>query len=429
MTTLVDHERNVAGWLMGPDADAAWLELCEAQVSDEQFTDPLCVNVVRCAAFAKEQGRTLDIFAVRDSAVRVGCELQAADCMRLVDEAVIIPGHLAPSLAYIKSEALRRAATMFFKRGAERIEGFDDLTEGLHKMNVELAALLSSQTSRSSSVHHITHYREEKVEQWKSAKNCGFVGLPSSLPEIDRHLGGYRRRVMTVIGGYRGEGKSLFLRQELYSMATKGFKVLLVTLEDPEDMASAIVAGHAARSSIFALDVGTASPFKIQDIDDTWAAMENLPFWTAGARTIEDIVSVCMTHKAKHGLDAVGIDHIQYISPYQRPKMDRNGTIALYSNAICGLLKDVDSAGLVASQFTRGAEKDNRRPRLSDLRDSGTIEQDCRQALLLSRDGEGHILEVAKNNFGPSGVDIGLKRIGNEHRFEYREIANQGGMV
>lgn len=428
MKDATHHERQIAGWLISHEAEAGWMELQESGLTADQFSDAFCRNVVRYASAVKGKRRPLDLYAVYDAARADGCELDRVAMNRLVDDAIIIHGHLAPSIEIVKDESLRRESLFMLKKSLVEMQESETARDKLNDILSQLTSMQAGQASRSSHVHHITHHRAEKVEQWRSANNVGFVGLPSSIEALNTALGGYRRKVMCIIGGYRGEGKSLFMRQELYSMARRGFKTLLVTLEDPEDMAAAVVAGHAARSSVFSLDVGKASPFQIDQIDRVWSGMDGLPMWTASARTIEDITTICLSHKARHGLDAVGIDHIQYISPYIRPRLDRNGTIALYSNAICNLLKDIDSAGLVASQFGRSAERDSRRPRLSDLRDSGTIEQDCRQALLLSRDGEGHILEVAKNNFGPSGIDIGLTRIGREHRFEYRHIQNDSDL-
>jgi replicative DNA helicase len=347
--------------------------------------------------------------------------------MRCVDEAVIIAGHLEPSIDALVSARLAIQAATVMESYARAMRDTESAIDLLREAQIKLGEL--SIGYQPTSVHHIGHFRQEKVDQWRAAKNTGFVGLPSSIKEIDQKLGGYRRKVMCMIGGYRGEGKSLFLRQELYSMAKRGYKTLLVSLEDPEDIAAAVVAGHASRKSIFALDTGMSSDYTRDVVDSEWQAMANLPMWTVYARTIQEIVSVCSAHKATHGLDAIGIDHIQYISPYQLPKMDRNGTVALYSGAICGMLKDLDAAGLVASQFSRRAESEGRRPKLSDLRDSGTLEQDCRQALLLSREGDHHVLEVAKNNFGPSGQDIQLKRIGEEHRFEAIEQTEQGETI
>lgn len=415
------NERQLAGWLFCETEQALRL-MNEHRVTDVHLEDTLCRNIYLSAVAFKKTGKTADHWLVMQEAKRIGLDIDAKEWQRCADEAVVVPGQLEPHLSSIKSEHIGRMAILAMRDGALKLKNGDDSTLVLHEVQRSLADLQCESTSVSNSVHHITDHRASTVERWRTAVDCGFVGIPSSLPEVDRALGGYRRKVMCILGGYRGEGKSLFMRQEMYSASCKGFKSLLICLEDPEDMAAAIIAGHKSGRSVFSLDIGHASDNHIMQIDDEWAGMANLPLWTASARSIDDIVAICLSHKAKYGLDFVGIDHIQYISPYQRKGMDRNGTIAMYSNTICGLLKDVDSAGLVASQFSRNAERDNRRPRLSDLRDSGTIEQDCRQALLLSRDANGHVLEVAKNNFGPSGVEIPLERIGSQHKFVVRKV-------
>jgi replicative DNA helicase len=423
------HQRNVIGWILSNyETESAWNTIRKRGVTEEHFTDALCRSVFIAADAVKKTSKRLDSLSIIDHAVRSGMPLDGQQqAMRCVDEAVIIAGHLEPSIDALLSAHLADRAAMTLASYARAMKDTENAIDTLHEAQLKLGEL--SLSYAPADVHHISHFREEKLAQWEAARNTGFVGLPSSIQGVNKNLGGYRRKVMCMIGGYRGEGKSLFLRQELYSMARKGFKCLLVTLEDPEDIAAAIVAGHAAKRSIFALDTGTASDYARQDVDAAWAGMQDLPLWTAYTRTIEEIVSVCTAHKAMYGLDAIGLDHIQYISPYQLPKMDRNGTVAMYSNTVCGLLKDMDAAGLVASQFSRRAESEGRRPKLSDLRDSGTLEQDCRQALLLSRDGDDHLIEVAKNNFGPSGTDIRLRRIGAEHRFEEVQSVIERDMV
>ena len=423
------HQRNVIGWLLsGYESESAWLTIGRRGLTSDHVPDRLCRMIFEAVESLKRRGRRIDSLAITDEATRAGMTLDDNKAaMRCVDEAVIIAGHLEPSIDAVISARLANQAASVMESYARAMKDTESAIDTLREAQVRLGELAAGY--QPASVHHITHFREEKVAQWEAAKDTGFVGLPSSIREIDQKLGGYRRKVMCMIGGYRGEGKSLFLRQELYSMAKRGFKTLLVTLEDPEDIAAAVVAGHVSRQSIFALDTGMSSAYTRREVDEAWEGMASIPMWTVYASTIQEIVSVCSAHKAMHGLDAIGIDHIQYISPYQIPKMDRNGTVALYSGAICGMLKDLDAAGLVASQFSRRAESEGRRPKLSDLRDSGTLEQDCRQALLLSRDGDNHILEVAKNNFGPSGQDITLRRIGAEHRFEAVESTEGSDMV
>jgi replicative DNA helicase len=102
--------------------------------------------------------------------------------------------------------------------------------------------------------------------------------------------------------------------------------------------------------------------------------------------------------------------------------MSRNDTMAHYSQCIVNMAKRLDIAAVCASQFSRASEKESRKPRLSDLRDSGSLEQDARQIILLYWDAEADsfMLEVAKNNYGQSGEAVEVIRYGDMQRFEER---------
>lgn len=424
MKDTTEHQEQLIGLLLYTDtSDAAWMIMQEHKVDTDCFTNPAFQSIYAAAGRIKAKRHALNIVTIGDEVDgQVKNQLNA-----ILKNCLCVISYIEHHIKIVKEDSLSRMAVSLFSSAAVELRQDDaDIRTIINDTQSRLVELQANQTSRGNVVHHVTHYREEKVDQWRNAKTTGFIGIPSSMEAIDKALGGYRRKVMCILGGYRGEGKSLFMRQELYAQSRRGYKALLITLEDPEDMAAAVIAGHASRRSIFALDTGYYHDERIiGEVYDAWMGMQELPLWTAAARTIEDVMTIATSHKARHGLDVIGIDHIQYITPYVRPRLDRNGTIAVYSSSICNMLKDLDCAGIVASQFARNAEKENRKPRLSDLRDSGTIEQDCRQALLLYRDGQDHIIEVAKNNFGPSGVEIGLTRVGNEHRFEYRERKEQ----
>jgi replicative DNA helicase len=122
--------------------------------------------------------------------------------------------------------------------------------------------------------------------------------------------------------------------------------------------------------------------------------------------------------KREHGIDILWIDHIQLIKPYELPHSNRNNTMAVYSQSIVALAKSLDIPIICLSQLSRDAEKGVRTPRLSDLRDSGTLEQDARQVLLLYQEKETFKLEIAKNNFGSSGNTVEMIRHSDKQRFE-----------
>jgi len=213
-------------------------------------------------------------------------------------------------------------------------------------------------------------------------------------------------------------------------LAQKGIKVALFSLEDPPDIASAGMVGNYANVNVFGLDTGRGNPQNLDVMDTAWKKIADLPLWImGGAMDIDTIETTSRLLKMKHGLDMIIIDHIQYIPPYILKGYSRNDTVAHYSSRTVGMASSMDVHVCNLSQFSRASEKEGRKPRLSDLRDSGSLEQDCRLAILLYFDGDKghHILDCAKNNFGQSGFEIDVKREDGRQRFsEIRGSSYEG---
>jgi replicative DNA helicase len=363
-------------------------------------------------------------YGIVDHAKAVGVAFDLAPLMKIIDNTTVGLPYLKFSINQLKTAHFAAKSEDMLKQALIKLSDGDP-AEIIHGLQAAITELQTNQLPRSGALCHISDFMEQKIEQWTAAQGVGFVGIPSGIVQINKYLGGYRRKVMTIVGGYRGEGKSTFLRQELYSQAKAGFKTLLITLEDPVDVCNAAIAGNAANISVYTLDTGTASQYQLERIKEAWIGLREVPMRIATGRTIDDCLSLMAICKVRYGLDCVGIDHIQHIGPYVLKGLDRNGTMGSYSGAICHGLKEHDIAGIVASQFSRDGEKQARKPKLSDLRDSGCLEQDARAALLLSKDGDFHNLEVAKNNFGPSGNNIALRRNGGAQRFEEIESTRE----
>jgi len=283
-----------------------------------------------------------------------------------------------------------------------------------------IGKLMKLQFSDSVDAVKMGDYRQGKMEQWRKAKDKGFVGIPFCISEINQYLGGWREGCFALLGGYRGEGKSTLLRQDAYSQARAGRKALLFSLEDPADIASAGIAGLHAGVSTFHLDTGAAYEESLRKIDNGWKELADMPLWIQSSNlTITQIVGAAEAMYYQHGLDIIYGDHVQYITPLVLPGMSRNDTMSHYSNTLAGLAKRLGIPNVWTSQLGRASERENRKPRLSDLRDSGCLEQDARQVGLLYWDGDKghHIFEVAKNNYGISGKDVDIWRMDGKHRF------------
>jgi replicative DNA helicase len=129
---------------------------------------------------------------------------------------------------------------------------------------------------------------------------------------------------------------------------------------------------------------------------------------------------------ARHKLGFIIVDYLQLISPTDS-KVPREQQVAEASRGLKALAKELDVPVLVLSQLNRSSEKENRVPRLSDLRESGSIEQDADVVLMLARpkDSEENYqvasdsadLIVAKQRNGPVG-ELKLTFLRDITRFE-----------
>jgi replicative DNA helicase len=168
------------------------------------------------------------------------------------------------------------------------------------------------------------------------------------------------------------------------------------------------------------MDSGREGPAAVQTADERWREIADLPLYMVGGPlTMPQIEAVATCLVARYGVKFLILDHLHYIRP-SRHNASRYQEVSEYSATLASMPKKLGISELVLSQLSRRASFEKRRPQLSDLRDSGTIEQDARQVMLLSwnEDLQHHELDLAKNNFGPSGKVVPVQRLDGYQRFD-----------
>jgi replicative DNA helicase len=178
-----------------------------------------------------------------------------------------------------------------------------------------------------------------------------------------------------------------------------------------------------------------ASKKDMQEIANTVKELKGQPLWIddSATSTILDIRAKARRIDAKHRLGLIVIDYLQLIKGTDS-RAPREQQIADISRGVKGMAKELNVPVVVLSQLNRESEKENRDPRLSDLRESGSIEQDADVVMLLHRpkksdddeavdDGGAyneheHIkLIIAKQRNGPVG-EIDLTFVRRHTRYE-----------
>lgn len=242
--------------------------------------------------------------------------------------------------------------------------------------------------------------------------NKGLTGITTGLVDIDRATGGLQRRDLIVAGGRPGMGKTTFGTNVARAAAAAGHGVGFLSLEmDTKKLVtrfqSDIAHSQGARVAYQDIINGVADDDSLSAVSDAMETFGALPIWIEdqGGLTISDIrVKVeAMIAEADHAgfsIDLLAVDHLLKIRPSRRYAGQRVQEIAEITDGLKEMAREYDMAVLLLTQLNREVEKrDDKRPTLADLRDSGAIEQDADTIMLLYR--EAYYLEREK----PQGLN------------------------
>jgi replicative DNA helicase len=236
-------------------------------------------------------------------------------------------------------------------------------------------------------------------------------GYPTSYPILDEALDGLNRGHYIIIGARPGIGKTTFILNLIHRMVcltkTKiGFFSLEMSRKQICNKIIAISSGINQRK----IDKGMVSGREFQEINTSSENYLEKPFFIddQGGLKISQLCARAKRMKINHGIEVLFVDYLSLIQGDKGRYSSKQEEIQEVSNRLRALAKDLKIPIVCISQLNREAEKDNRRPRKSDLRESGQIEQDAHSILLLHRPSADEeysqpgLLQICivKNRFG-----------------------------
>jgi replicative DNA helicase len=240
----------------------------------------------------------------------------------------------------------------------------------------DAARRILSKSSKGAAVSaHLSTFRERALKTQETG------GLPFGLRAVDELLGGgVKGSKLYVVGARPGMGKTAWLLSAMMSWISTGHPGLGFSLE---------MAGHEWYSRLLTSRSGMAEGEWAQDWERVLSAADEIDKFevniadTAGI-TIDTVRAECERRYAEGTLDWVMLDYLTLMGGAER--MDNQEIVKANSKGLKAIAKDFDVPVILAAQLNRKLEeRQDKRPVMSDLRESGQIEQDADAILFLYR--------------------------------------------
>ena len=236
----------------------------------------------------------------------------------------------------------------------------------------------------------ISEYAEQAMAAVERARTGdGVAGLSTGLIDLDALLGGLHPTDLIICAGRPSMGKTAFATTIGFHVA-KTVPVLGFSLEMSGDQLALREIGGRAGVSSHKLRLGSVDMFGIDDARTAAKGLRDLPFWIddRASLTIEGLRSTARRMKRKAGIGLIIVDYLQLLTSKGENRVQE---IQRITQGLKATAKELGVPVLALSQLSRLVEQRTPpRPQLSDLRESGSIEQDADTALLIYREAYYH---------------------------------------
>jgi len=296
-------------------------------------------------------------------------------------------------------------------------EEAEDISIVIDRAEQALFSVSEERTTRDlTPIRQIARDYLERIEKL-TERGEDIIGVPTGFSDLDRLLGGLNKSDLLILAARPGMGKTSLQNAIALTAATRyGKRIAIFNLEmSGEQLVQRMLSAetridsqrlrrgqlHEHEWPIFMEAIGRLSQTHIF-IDDTPSITPN------------QLRTKCRRLYAEHGLDLIMIDYLQLMVT-ERGSSNRVMEISEISRGLKGLARELDVPVLAAAQLSRAVEqRQDKHPLLSDLRDSGSIEQDADIVMFIYRDEYYNPetterpniaeLNIAKHRNGPTGT-------------------------
>lgn len=385
----VEAERAVLGTVLASSGAV----LDDLDLNGDDFYDPRRGDLFEAMKSMRAERVPVEAFTLSEARPEM-----AADLFALTDAAV--PVSSVPFYAdVVKRDGLRRRLAAVGAKLATIEPGTDSASVADEARRLVDEAIGTT----GQKVRFVADILPDVEERMRAKK----VFVPSPWPTLNAAIGGFRPGAVYVVAARPGMGKTVVGAQIAAQLAEGG----VVAFSSLEMTADELVSRFVAER--LSINVGHIKDSRMTAHD--WQVFEQgrdrleslrIAVDDRSGISVSDVRGFARSAARAGSLAGVVVDYMQLMTA--RQKMDRHLQVAEFSRQLKILAKDFQVPVIALSQLNRNSEQSALAvPKLSDLRESGAIEQDADVVMLLRREGdfprESLIIDVAKNRHGETG--------------------------
>jgi replicative DNA helicase len=414
----LEAERSVLGSIL-IDKNAI-LKIVDVLESSD-FYHPRHQEIYECMVELFEKGEPIDILTVstRLKEKKKLSDIGGADYLTELVSVVPTSAHIDHYAATVRENRVRRDLIRASSEINEEALDQDDFESLLDKVEEKVFSIASrSKAQKFVHVKDELPIAYERLENLHRGEGKTLRGIPTHFHGLDNILSGFQKSDLIIIGARPSFGKTTFALDIARESALHGQSIGVFSLEMSRDQVIDRLISAQAQIPLWRLRTGRLNEEmdfaliqqSLDEISKTKLFIDDTP-----SPNILQMRSMARRLQIEHGLDLLIVDYLQLI----RPRTNSDSMVAQVteiSRGLKSLARELSIPILAVSQLSRAVDqREGKVPRLSDLRESGSLEQDADVVLFLYRkdrgaidvpEGEQNIVEViiAKHRNGPLGA-------------------------
>ena len=389
-----DAEKSVLGCMM---QDREALSLAFELLTADDFYQPANREIFDAMHALNTQGMPIDLVTVDDELTRRGTLEGVGGTNYLIELSQCMPSTVN-ARAYV--QIVDEKATL-----RRMIKATGDIASACYQQTEAVSDILGvaeksifdiiMRRHEGSTLTHIADVLPDtylRIEQLTELKG-GIDGVPTGFVDLDNLLTGLHGGELVIVGARPSMGKTSFGMNLIGYAATMAGKTTAVfSLEMPKDQLAMRLLCADARVDMQSVRHGSLR-------DDDWISLSsalgplaasNIYIDDTSGITPSQLRSRCRRLKMEHGLDMIMVDYLQLMSADGHVE-NRQNEVSEISRNLKSIAKELNVPLVALAQLSRaGAQRSEKRPILSDLRDSGAIEQDADVIMFLHREESQH---------------------------------------